>query len=325
MQSLARGLSLFLGTFALLNLVADVIHPNYAANLWWINLSLLPPLVQQLILLVAAVAMLDFALASRRAHSWTRVVVPIAVLPLLAASVVNAIDFYVLLFTGKLTSAFPLPFSLFVTAALLLIVRASRRGDASSGLWVAVTFACAAVAFPLLQILCFGLTDYRRHADVAIVLGARAYADGTPSRPLMQRTVTAAELFRQGLVPSLVLSGGPGDGLIDEPEAMARVLEQAGVPRSALMKDPAGVNTEATVTNTLRAMFRATRAVSPRVLVVSHFYHLPRIKLTYRRYGFDVQTVPARIDQVTPDLLYNTAREIPALWTYYLRGLRSTT
>ena len=72
-----------------------------------------------------------------------------------------------------------------------------------------------------------------------------------------------------------------------------------GVPASAIVVDPAGVNTDATVRNTV-PMLSAEK--SGPVAVVSDFFHLPRIKLAYQRAGLDVVTVPSharRIPQTT--------------------------
>lgn len=57
-----------------------------------------------------------------------------------------------------------------------------------------------------------------------------------------------------------------------------------------------------------------------RVLAVSDFYHLPRVKMAFQRQGLDVYTVPAR---GTPPLAipYNLLRETAAFWAYYLRHL----
>jgi hypothetical protein len=54
---------------------------------------------------------------------------------------------------------------------------------------------------------------------------------------------------------------------------------------------------------------------------VSHFYHLPRIKLAYQRAGMEVRTVPARETYILAQIPYSMAREVVALWVYYLRPL----
>jgi len=182
------------------------------------------------------------------------------------------------------------------------------------------TCAACAVAFPLMQVLGFGKTDYRRHADVAVVFGARAYADGRPSDALADRVRTACELYQQGLVRQLVFSGGPGDGAVHETESMRRMAVSLGVPDSAIVRDEAGLNTSATLRNT-----RPLLAAKP-VIAVSEFYHLPRIKLAAASAGIDLITVPARPAHWSRQLpLSNMLREIPAFWLYYARALAGRT
>jgi uncharacterized SAM-binding protein YcdF (DUF218 family) len=127
---------------------------------------------------------------------------------------------------------------------------------------------------------------------------------------------TACELYRQGLTRKLIFSGGPGDGAIHETESMRRMAIGLGVRPEDILTDREGLSTQATVRNTKR-LLRETG--SSRVLVVSHFYHLPRIKLAFQRAGIEVYTVPARESYVLRQLPFNMAREVAALWVYYVK------
>ena len=65
-----------------------------------------------------------------------------------------------------------------------------------------------------------------------------------------------------------------------------------------------------------------------RRVLVSHFYHLPRVKLTYARAGREVYTVPAAERYALAKMPLLVAREVVALWAYYARPIlaeRSTT
>ena len=168
--------------------------------------------------------------------------------------------------------------------------------------------------------LCFGKTDYHRPADIAVVLGCRVYADGRPSDALKDRVRTACQLYRDGLARRLLLSGGPGDGPITETEAMREMAIQLGVKPGDILLDNEGLNTQATVRNS-KAIFSKLKVT--RVLVVSHFYHLPRIKLAYQRAGLEVYTVPAKESYLLRQMPYNMAREVAALWVYFVRPLAS--
>jgi vancomycin permeability regulator SanA len=321
-EALPRGVALFLGTFCLLNLVIRFRGADLDGNLLWIDLRFLPRIVAQPFLLLAAMLLVGFAL--RPAGSASRRRLTLATLALLALSAVeDTLRFYGLFAHGNIHPAIPIAFSTFVLTALATLGAAVWRRVASSPeprgvlrLQIAGVFIGCALVFPVLQMFCFGKTDYRRLADAAVVLGARAYADGRPSDALSDRVRTACGLYKDGLVHKLIFSGGPGDGAISESQAMKRMALKLGVKPEDIVLDELGVNTRATVRNT-ESLFHELHV--SRVLVVSHFYHLPRVKLAYHQAGTEVYTVPAREGYLLRQLPYNMAREIAAFWTYYLR------
>lgn len=312
---IARGLALFLGGFTLLNLAGDLRFRGPGANIWWIDFPLLPARLSQVLLALIAALLIAYAFVPRVGRgrlAFACILLGAAILAALA----NGVTFYVLLGQRQITSSFPLPLSLVVAAALVIILIAHGHLPEDHRVVFAAAFVLAGIAFPLAQISMFGLTDYRRPADLVVVFGARAYADGSASDALADRVRTACALYHAGLAPKLLLSGGPGDGSVDEPESMRRLARTLGVPDEAMELDPHGVNTEATVRNTMSLL----SAKPQRILAVSHFYHLPRIKMTYQRYGAEVLTVPCdtSVQSVMPA---NLVREDLAFWAYYLRRL----
>ncbi|MHC4300661.1 MAG: YdcF family protein [Planctomycetota bacterium] len=183
-----------------------------------------------------------------------------------------------------------------------------------------VTVLVCLVGFPFAQMFCFGRTDYRRQADAIVVFGARVYASGRVSDALADRVRTGCELYLDGLAERIIFSGGPGDGDVHETQAMRTMGLKLGVPAEAIVLDENGINTRATVHNTC-GMFDNIGIA--RVLAVSHFYHLPRIKMSYQRQGREVYTVPAKESYTLTAMPYFVGREIAALWVYYLRPLTS--
>ena len=173
------------------------------------------------------------------------------------------------------------------------------------------------VALPLLQIGFFGTTDYRRPADAIVVFGARVRSDGTPSMTLANRVITASDLYREGLADTVVMTGGIEPSGFDETAVMRDLAVELGVPRNAIVLDADGDTTSASVANTTRLFHHLE---SHRILAVSQFYHLPRIKLTYAAAGVEVWTVPARTSSI-PQTKGLITREIPAFWLYYLRAV----
>ncbi len=291
---IARGLALFLGLFTLMNIAAST---YFDANLWWIDLWPLPARVAIAVYIAFAAGMIAFACGRREGRAMALV--------MLIFAIANTLHYYALLRRGEIHTTMPVPLSLFIALALIAIAFVERR-DPSPVADMLVSFAIAAIVFPLAQISLFGHTDYRRRADMIVVLGAKAYPNGTLSPPLADRMRTACDLYRAGYAPRMLLSGGPG-----EPESMRRYAMKRGVPSEAIIEDAAGVNTEATARNTVRL-------THGRVLAVSHFYHLPRIKMAFQRHGLDVYTVPSETT-LYPMLLFQFVREDAAFWWYWLQ------
>lgn len=321
----ARALALFIGGFSLLNLLGSILAPGFDANLWWIDLRVFPEIPATLFLLLTSLCLFSFAIWPPHAR-WRRGLTTATVGAVMIVALWNVCEFYYVLAHGRLRPLLPIPLSLFVFAALGLILKANLRPASPTPfskpcLGVLALLGVCLIGFPLAQMICFGKTDYRRPADVAVVFGARAYADGRPSDALADRVRTACQLYRDGLVKKLIFSGGPGDGAVHETEAMRRQAVRQGVKAGDILIDSTGLNTQATVKNT-EAMFSQLGA--HRILVVSHFYHLPRIKMAYHRSGWEVYTVPANESYLLRQTPYFMAREVAAMWVYYFRPLVSS-
>jgi uncharacterized SAM-binding protein YcdF (DUF218 family) len=317
----ARGIAAFFGAFTLLSLAGELRHKGLAANRWWIDLRPLAAWLAGLLLFAGALLLVAYAVRPAAAP-WRRTVTAVAVGMLVLAALLNAAVYYRLLLSGKIASGLPVPFSALVCGALGIVLWGVLSGRATNGVrCMAVAGAaagCCLLAFPLAQMVLFGKTDYRRPADAIVVFGARVYADGRPSDALSDRTRTGCRLYLEGLADRIIFSGGPGDGAVHETECMRRIALDMGVPEDAIALDPDGVNTAATVANTTSAVLgRGAR----RILAVSHFYHLPRIKLCFSRAGVEAYTVPAQESYVLSKLPHFMLREVAALWVYYLRAI----
>lgn len=327
----ARAWSLFLGGFTLLNIAGARVSPGFDANGWWIDVGFLPwQAGRHTTLLFGAAALICLGIGwPARLRPWARGIVA----GLAGVTLWNTIYFYALWKLGWIAPGMPVPLSLLLTLTLSLIVRTARapapsdaENPGSHRTFKIITFTTSSLAalilFPLAQMLCFGTTDYRRKADAIVVFGARAYADGTPSQALSDRVTTAIELYKQKHAPLLIFSGGPGDGALSEPAVMKAQAVAAGVPESAILLDEAGLNTDATVQATA-AIFKERQI--KKALAVSHAYHLPRVKMAYSRAlagrSVEVFTVPAKEPYPLTRKPYYMAREVVALWVYYLKPL----
>jgi uncharacterized SAM-binding protein YcdF (DUF218 family) len=153
------------------------------------------------------------------------------------------------------------------------------------------------------------------NADAIVVLGGGGYT--WISRPGVtldslkySRLAAGARLYRAGLAPRVILSGG---GMGDRTEArnMARGMEKFGVPHSALLLEER--STDTTTNATFTASLARQHGVH-RILLVTSGVHMPRASLLFRRTGVEVVEVPVPEPTIGGDWLDRWLPSPRALW-----------
>jgi uncharacterized SAM-binding protein YcdF (DUF218 family) len=98
--------------------------------------------------------------------------------------------------------------------------------------------AAATVGYVALRIWDEGRHDDRRPADAIVVMGAAQY-DGRPSPVFAARIDHAIELYRDGVAPRLVVTGGKADGDRTTEAASARdyAVARGVAPDDILVED----------------------------------------------------------------------------------------
>lgn len=175
---------------------------------------------------------------------------------------------------------------------------------------LALAWAIAAIG------LCVrGLTMPDGHADLAVVFGNALTDEGAPTPVLRARLDSAVQCYRSGKCPRLFVSGsidGPG---LDEAAAMRNYLLTHGVPDDCIVTDHVGDNTLATARNAVAFMREHNLS---RVVLVTHYYHLPRTAYAFERAGAP-QVFGAPAHALTLRDLYSSWREVPAYVIYRVR------
>jgi len=141
---------------------------------------------------------------------------------------------------------------------------------------VAITSSIVATML-FLHILSFYGHEATKEADCAVVFGAAVwpgYYGPVASHALADRTLAAAELYKQRLVGCLVLSGGNSIYGAHEVDIMTDILVSKGVPTEALELDRDGHNTLATIENLSK---------DRSYILVSNDFHLARIGMLAQR------------------------------------------
>jgi vancomycin permeability regulator SanA len=128
-----------------------------------------------------------------------------------------------------------------------------------------------------------GLSDEQKTADIAVILGTKVNTDGSLSERLKKRVECGWQLYQNGRVKKIVVSGGLGREGFYEGTKMKEYLIQKGVADTAVIVDNDGYNTRATVKNVLQ--LRDSLHFNS-VIVVSQYFHLTRTKKLFRKRDF---------------------------------------
>jgi vancomycin permeability regulator SanA len=188
-------------------------------------------------------------------------------------------------------------------------------GSFKKRLGIAVCATLALYAAAAIAIAWHGLQDHATTADIIVVPGNTVQADGSLSGRLQARLDVAIELFHEQRAPRIFVSGGTGREGHDEAAAMAQYLLAQGVPASAVVQDPLGVDTAATAVNAAQYL-RANRLGS--ALVATQYFHIARTELALQRNGVRVAGARhARYFELRD--LYSLAREVIGYAVYYVK------
>lgn len=170
---------------------------------------------------------------------------------------------------------------------------------------LAVTVTVLALAWIglVLAVVSWGRRDEARKANAIVVLGAAQY-QGRPSPVLRARLDHALGLWRRGLAPRMILTGGSGVGdTTSEAETGKRYVMRRGVPEAAISLETNGRTTSESL-HAVSVMMRDDKNRS--VLLVSDPFHMLRLTILARRLGLQPHPSPTRTSPISA----NTAESL---------------
>ncbi|HET8654720.1 MAG TPA: YdcF family protein [Longimicrobiaceae bacterium] len=176
---------------------------------------------------------------------------------------------------------------------------------ACGGVLVVVAFVWATLA---IAVFLFGRRNEAQPADVIVVLGAAQY-NGHPSPVLRSRLDHAIDLYREGIAPRLILTGGVGVGdTVSEAAVGRRYAIRNGVPADRIDTERSGVSSEESMRNVADLMGRLGFHSA---VLVSDPFHMLRLRIISARLGIRSYSSPTR----TSPIRANSGRE----WRHVVR------
>jgi uncharacterized SAM-binding protein YcdF (DUF218 family) len=147
-------------------------------------------------------------------------------------------------------------------------------------------------------VLIWSSRDEARPAQAIVVLGAAQYA-GKPSPVLRARLDHALDLWNRRLATLLILTGGTGSGDTTSEAAVGRTYARKhGVPDSAILVESEGRTTSESM-KAVAGMLEVRGLQS--ALLVSDPFHMLRLRILARRFGFTPYTSPTQTSPISPN------------------------
>jgi uncharacterized SAM-binding protein YcdF (DUF218 family) len=147
-------------------------------------------------------------------------------------------------------------------------------------------------------VLIWSSRDEARPAQAIVVLGAAQYA-GRPSPVLRARLDHALDLWKRKLATVLILTGGTGTGDTTSEAAVGRTYaKKRGVPDTLILVENEGRTTSESM-KAVAGMLEVRGLHS--ALLVSDPFHMLRLRILARRFGFTPYTSPTRTSPIEPN------------------------
>ena len=165
-------------------------------------------------------------------------------------------------------------------------------------LTIAVVAVFGLWAISAAAVMMWSSRDEARPADSIVVLGAAQYA-GRPSPVLRARLDHALELWQRHLGKVLILTGGTGTGDTTSEAAVGRTYAiKHGVPDTVILMETQG----RTTSESMRAVAGMLEARGLQTaLLVSDPFHMLRLRILARRFGFTPYTSPTQTSPISPN------------------------
>ncbi len=189
--------------------------------------------------------------------------------------------------------------------ARLLVL--SVKGALAIGITIIVTFTA--------NVLLNMKGDATFPKDCAVVFGAAVHNVGDPGPGITRRVKTATDLYHEGKVRKIFLTGGKGD---DFKESEAHVMRKVALLEGV---DPSDIVLEEQATSTIENILytKPLTLECESIVGISDRYHLARINMLAGMYDWSIETFPA---SPTPTRLFElkaVLREVAAfLYTKFL-------
>jgi vancomycin permeability regulator SanA len=156
-------------------------------------------------------------------------------------------------------------------------------------------------------------------SKIAVVLGAAVWSDNKPSPSLAFRVDKAAELYSQGVVDKIQLTGGNAPGELSEAEVSLNHILKKGIEKHNVWVEK---NTTSTIEQVrfIKNDLIGEKKINS-VIIISDIYHLQRVKEICKFYNIKADIAASTLNLKTDKIIFYQLRECLALMLFWLFAL----
>jgi uncharacterized SAM-binding protein YcdF (DUF218 family) len=214
---------------------------------------------------------------------------------------------------------------IFLTISLAVVgFSALRKFYVFRAIWL--TILTLVITFSLVLISVYYYKDdydilmkERKPFDAGIILGAAVWGGNRPSPVLRERINKGYELYKNGIVAYLVLTGGGSPGEMTEAEVAKSELLKKGIDGKYIFVENQSNSTLEQISFLNKNLYRKHKWKE--VILITDNFHLLRSKQMCRFFGMNASTVASDTPLSTESSFSFSVKESFALILFWLFGI----
>ena len=132
------------------------------------------------------------------------------------------------------------------------------------------------------------IDDINKNYDYGLVLGCGVKKDGTPSLMLRDRLDKVIEIYDEGLINNIIISGHHSDDY-SEVDVMENYLIDHGISKNIIIRDNDGFSTSESMENYQK------KYQDKSVIIMTQEYHLYRSIYLAQKFNLNAVGIPAKL------------------------------
>jgi vancomycin permeability regulator SanA len=154
---------------------------------------------------------------------------------------------------------------------------------------------------------------------VAVVLGAAVWSNNKPSPSLEGRADKAIELYKEGIIDKIQVTGSNAPGELSEARVAFNYLTKNGIEAAKIWIEEKTTSTEEQIHFIKEELISKKKIKN--IILISDSYHLPRAEEICKFYNIKIQPAASDFKLDFDSRVYNNIRESIALLTFWLFAL----